>query len=470
MFPPFTTKEAREKCLYLIEQLEKGVCEKTVYKAHQTCSAFLKQVARESVERKNQGVMIGCLVCRHKITNEKIVLFAVSGNAKELVLQEEFCETACVVVPPVVSQDKIDQALQENDLLIHQLTDKINSLKKSMQKRSGESSVTDSENQTELLKLIKQRTQLTDASLQKVFELYTFFRFDEKPVSLKQIIEAHEGKLPPTGTGDCCAPKLLTWAFSHALVPLSMDEVFYGTDTNNKKNKHSYPPCDERCGYILPYILGLEIIYRDEDIVVVNKPSGLLSVPGRGPEKYDSVETRLRMLFPSCIKQPAVHRLDMETSGLMILALNQEAHKKMNMQFAEHGVQKKYVALLDGVLKTSDGKPGPSEGHIELKFRLDIENRPHQIYDEQNGKLGITDWKLLAIEKNRTRIEFIPHTGRTHQLRLAASDKRGLGIPIVGDSLYGSGKKQRLLLHACEITFTHPSTGKLMHFECKSEF
>ena len=184
--------------------------------------------------------------------------------------------------------------------------------------------------------------------------------------------------------------------------------------------------------------MGIEILYRDKDIIVINKPSGLLSVPGKGEDKQDCAEARIRKLFSDAPKQCAVHRLDMETSGILILALNVKAHRILNEQFSEGLVRKKYIALLDGILH---GKP---EGRTELPFRLDTENRPHQIYDAVNGKIGITEWKKISVKKGLTRIEFSPLTGRTHQLRLAAScpvELGGLGIPIKGDSLYGQQER-----------------------------
>ncbi len=190
-----------------------------------------------------------------------------------------------------------------------------------------------------------------------------------------------------------------SYAFSHKYTPISMDEVFFGKNTKNKINLESYPPCDERCGFILPEILGVEILYRDEDIVVVNKPSMLLSVPGRTPDKQDCLVNRIRTIFPDCIEQPSVHRLDMETSGLMVYALKEEPHRNLNKQFENKIVKKEYTALLDGVLAKADGNMAPKnnqkEGHIELKFRLDPDNRPHQIYDEEFGKLGIKKERKL---------------------------------------------------------------------------
>lgn len=460
MFPPFSQESARHYCNKLISLIEKGDVE-------------LKQYGRESLERKGQGLMIGALVCWENSCDgqqkcgRRVVLYAVSGNNKELEtatpLEKLFTEKT-IFVPSIVSSEKIDAALEENDLKIHQLTDQINKLTL-VNKHSAE-------RQT----LITERTALTDSSLRKVFSLYEFTRFDGKKISLNTIISRHNGHLPPTGTGDCCAPKLLSYAFEHGLEPVSMDEVYFGRDTAHKKNGLSYAPCDERCAYILPDILGLEILYRDKDLIVVNKPSGLLSVPGKGEEKQDCVETRLRKLFPQAPAQPAVHRLDMETSGILVLALNSKVHRAMNEAFASGLVHKKYIALLDGVLR---GKP---EGRTELPFRLDTENRPHQIYDAENGKLGITEWKKVGVEKlqcgditkNVTRIEFSPLTGRTHQLRLAAScpvELGGLGLPIVGDSLYGKCENgQRLMLHAAEITFRHPTSGELLHIVCKPDF
>ncbi|MFC7337588.1 RluA family pseudouridine synthase [Haloferula chungangensis] len=203
----------------------------------------------------------------------------------------------------------------------------------------------------------------------------------------------------------------------------------------------------------------LEIIHEDPDFVVVNKQSGMLSVPGRGPEKTDSVATRVKRLYPGCIEQPAVHRLDMDTSGLQLLALNADAHRTLSRQFEQRKTSKRYIALLDGILEANAGT-------IELPFRLDVDNRPIQIYDEVHGKIGITHWEKIGIENGRTRISFVPITGRTHQLRVHSAHPKGLGIPIVGDTFYGDGKKSgELRLHATELGFEHPRTGETLRFE-----
>jgi tRNA pseudouridine32 synthase/23S rRNA pseudouridine746 synthase len=200
------------------------------------------------------------------------------------------------------------------------------------------------------------------------------------------------------------------------------------------------------------------IIHEEPEFVVVVKSSGLLSVPGRGPENLDSVSERIKALYPGCIDQPAVHRLDMDTSGLLVLARTREAHRNISIQFQEGKVTKRYIAILDGEL-------ADDEGVIELPFRLDIDNRPHQIYDPVHGKVGITHWKKLLVKDGKTRIEFKPITGRTHQLRVHAASEYGLGIPIVGDPLYGTGTGPGMLqLHACYISFAHPGTGEICKF------
>ena len=198
----------------------------------------------------------------------------------------------------------------------------------------------------------------------------------------------------------------------------------------------------------------LIIVHRDPAFVVVEKPGGLLAVPGRGEAKQDCVVVRIRRLLPEMIEQPAVHRLDMYTSGLMVLAITAEAHRNLSRQFEQRRVIKRYIALLEGIVTEETGE-------IRLPFRLDPDNRPYQIHDPLHGKMGITRWRRLTVDRGRTRIEFSPQTGRTHQLRLHAAHRLGLGVPIVGDRLYGHGREgDRMLLHASHLAFAHPSTGE----------
>nr|WP_321466331.1 RluA family pseudouridine synthase [uncultured Desulfobulbus sp.] len=208
----------------------------------------------------------------------------------------------------------------------------------------------------------------------------------------------------------------------------------------------------------------VEILYQDQDVVVVNKPGGLLAVPGRGPDKQDCVTARVRRLIPGCIEQPAVHRLDMDTSGVMVLGLTCEAHRQLSTQFSERLVEKQYLALLSGEVEAEAGE-------IALRFRLDPENRPHQVYDPVQGKLGITLWKKRATLCGRSLVAFTPLTGRTHQLRVHAAHPLGLGCPIVGDRLYGSGRLGEMLcLHAARLQFAHPTSGELMCFASAAPF
>ncbi len=209
---------------------------------------------------------------------------------------------------------------------------------------------------------------------------------------------------------------------------------------------------------------GLKIVYQEESFVVVFKPSGLLSVPGRGPDMQDCVVNRLKSLIPDCIEQPSVHRLDMDTSGLLVLALTKEARRNLSIQFQERRVGKKYIAILDGIFDEDSGE-------IELAFRLDPENRPYQVYDPVQGKVGTTRWRKLSVEDGCTRVEFIPLTGRTHQLRLHAAHNLGLGCPIVGDRLYGSGTAPgQLKLHAAFLAFEDPESGERLSFESRPIF
>lgn len=206
------------------------------------------------------------------------------------------------------------------------------------------------------------------------------------------------------------------------------------------------------------------IVYRDDSLVVVEKPGGLLAVPGRGPDRQDCVVARVRRLVPEMIDQPAVHRLDMATSGLMLLAVTIEAHRSLGRQFEARRVAKHYIAVLEGIV---DGEAG----EIGLPFRLDPDNRPYQVYDPVRGRMGITRWRRLATEQGRTRIEFTPLTGRTHQLRLHAAHRLGLGCPIVGDRLYGRGREgESMLLHASHLAFHHPASGKALAFDSPPPF
>lgn len=338
--------------------------------------------------------------------------------------------------------------------------------------------------------LIQKRKALSQDLMKQIHGLYllTNFRGETRPMT-----EVFQGGIP-TGAGDCCAPKLLNYAAKNGLRPLGLSEFYWGRENRSGTRRHGefYPACAEKCQPILGFMLcgreaasrplvprssrqdaklcasaplrEIDIVYHDPDLVVVNKPSGLLAVPGKGDENQDCVVNRIKALYPDCIEQPAVHRLDMDTSGLMVLALTADAHRELSRQFEQRETEKRYIALLDG--EVSGG-----EGTIELPFRLDVENRPYQIYDPVNGKTGITHWKVLSTGNKKTRVEFTPVTGRTHQLRVHAASEHGLGIPISGDRLYGSGTAPgQLKLHASFLSFTHPRTGKRLEFRSEPPF
>lgn len=312
---------------------------------------------------------------------------------------------------------------------------------------------------------IKGATGDTKAISQKAWKevqsLYHFHCFDGSVVCLSDIFPN-----APSGTGDCCAPRLLSYAYSNGKRPLSLCEFFYGSGSHAHKSFHG--PCDSRCKTILPSIVGLDILYCDSDIVVVNKPSGTLSIEGRGEDKKDCIASRVRGLYENCIAQPCIHRLDQATSGLLVLGLTKKAHDTLSRDFEDHKVYKEYEALLDGlILETS--------GDIDLPMRLDVDNRPHQIVDFEKGKSAQTHWERLCIEnrfgRKCTRLRLIPKTGRTHQLRVHCS--HGLGCPIVGDALYGQAPDKeipRLMLQARVLEFSHPVTGQKMRFELESVF
>ncbi|MBQ8989131.1 MAG: RluA family pseudouridine synthase [Prevotella sp.] len=284
--------------------------------------------------------------------------------------------------------------------------------------------------------------------------------------------------LPPGGTGDCCAPKLLQYAYQHGLRPICMAEFWWGPSPKSEVRHHGqfYPACRGKCKPVLTWMLqGLdvdpnpeeagfphlvpEIIYEDEAMAVVNKPSGLLSVPGRA-EDY-SVATWAREKWSDAI--PA-HRLDMWTSGLLVIAKTKEVYTNLQEQFVKRTVRKRYIAVLDGV-------PSQQEGRIELPLLSDPLNRPRQVVDFKRGKSSVTEYKCMAVANSHTLIALYPHTGRTHQLRVHCAHKDGLGCPILGDELYGRKESaDRLCLHSDRLELIHPVTGQQMQFELPYPF
>lgn len=298
----------------------------------------------------------------------------------------------------------------------------------------------------------------------KVQKLYSFHCYDGLIRTLDMIFPN-----APSGTGDCCAPKLLNHAYEVGKKPLSLAEFFYGSGSSNHMQFHS--PCDFRCRPILKHILGLDIVYYDGDIVVVDKPIGMLSIEGKGSDKQDCMASRVRSLYEGCIQQPCVHRLDQATSGLLVLGLTKTAHDRLSFSFEQREVHKTYEALVHGIIEGT-------EGVVDLPIRLDVSNRPHQIVDLENGRCAVTKWRRLSIENRYgtkcTRLELEPLTGRTHQLRMHCT--YGLGHPILGDTLYGNlgldtrCNVPRMMLQAKKLSFNHPVSGEPVTFELESDF
>lgn len=468
MFPPFPEEVARQYCFKLMEQLDscKSLCFGSLCPEDklgtETIPSPNPDFSTDYLFGKAKGQMFGILVCLDSEGNQ-IVLKAFSGQYNGHYIIPGW-------IPPLLDTKEYNKQVEKDDGAIKKLTAKIEQLHS-----NGENEQTKT-----MIQLKEKRKTLSQKSYEAICNLYSIPCADGKHRNLKEIIPdfAKGLILPFTGTGDCCAPKLLGYAFDKGFRPISLAEFYYGkaNNSNTKQHKNFYSPCNQKCAFILPQMLGIEILYRDESIIVVNKPAGLLSVPGRGYDMQDCVVNRVKKLFPQCINQPSVHRLDMDTSGLLVLAFTEKAHKALSKQFMEGTVYKEYHALLlgkpCGAAAFDKNGVEVKEGIIKLPFRLDIENRPKQIYDSVNGKEGITEWQTLEENinipeesKKCTKILFRPKTGRTHQLRLHSMHNLGLGAPIVGDRLYGTRRQnQRLMLHASKIIFFHPESGDRIEF------
>ncbi|MBE9124090.1 RluA family pseudouridine synthase [Tychonema sp. LEGE 07199] len=317
--------------------------------------------------------------------------------------------------------------------------------------------------------LKKQRKELSRELQAQMHAAYTLVNFLGKSRSLLQLMPA--GAIP-TGTGDCCAPKLLHYAAANNLKPLAMAEFWWGPPSGDKIQGEFYGACGDRCQPLMGFLLSglgenksrLPIIYQDDWLIAVNKPAGLLSVPGRYFDTQDSVQSRLQNYFYDGLNLRNVHRLDLETSGILLLARDKETHSKLSGQFADKQVRKVYEAVLSGTVKIDAGT-------IELPLWGDPENRPCQQVNWECGKPSVTGFQVMAREGNHTRVEFLPLTGRTHQLRVHAADVGGLGIPILGDRLYGCrAAASRLHLHARELCFEHPQSGEWLHLQAATPF
>lgn len=334
--------------------------------------------------------------------------------------------------------------------------------------------------ETEIERLKAERKTRSAALQQWLFKQFRMLNARGEERDLCNLFKDTVQKTPPAGAGECAAPKLLQYAYRNGWQPLAMAEFWWGDSPKNEIRRHGYyyPTCKGKCGPILKHMLQglhveknpletdmhwgteLEIMYEDEWLSVVNKPAGMLSVPGKSD--IDSVYGRVRRMYPEATGPMVVHRLDMATSGLMLVAKTKEVHQNLQAQFKNRTVCKRYVAWLDGIVEKK-------EGHIELPLRPDPEDRPRQVVDAVHGKPAVTDYAVLHYDSGRTFISFIPKTGRTHQLRVHSAHPLGLNAPIVGDELYGK-RADRLYLHAEYLGFIHPVSGVYMEIEKESGF
>lgn len=353
--------------------------------------------------------------------------------------------------------------------------------------RSWKARITTLQAQTEdwerRISALKSERKTRSAALQqKLFEQFGMLNYRGEVKNLCEIFGQTVHKTPPAGAGECAAPKLLQQAYLHGWKPIAMAEFWWGDSpkTEIRHHGHYYPACKGKCEPILQHMLqglqveenpmlkrmqvpsqNLEIVYEDPWLSVINKPAGMLSVPGK--EDAVSVYSLMREQYPEADGPLTVHRLDMATSGLMLIAKTKRVHQNLQAQFKNRLVRKRYVALLEGIVPKD-------KGTVDLPLCLNPLDRPRQMVHTEHGKPAITDYQVLErLDGKRTRIAFYPRTGRTHQLRIHAAHPLGLHCPIIGDELYGE-KADRLYLHAEYLEFTHPITGETVRITKEAEF
>lgn len=353
--------------------------------------------------------------------------------------------------------------------------------------RSWKARITTLQTQTEdwerRISALKSERKTRSAALQqKLFEQFGMLNYRGEVKNLCEIFGQTVHKTPPAGAGECAAPKLLQQAYLHGWKPIAMAEFWWGDSpkTEIRHHGHYYPACKGKCEPILQHMLqglqveenpmlkrmqvpsqNLEIVYEDPWLSVINKPAGMLSVPSK--EDAVSVYSLMREQYPEADGPLTVHRLDMATSGLMLIAKTKRVHQNLQAQFKNRLVRKRYVALLEGIVPKD-------KGTVDLPLCLNPLDRPRQMVHTEHGKPAITDYQVLErLDGKRTRIAFYPRTGRTHQLRIHAAHPLGLHCPIIGDELYGE-KADRLYLHAEYLEFTHPITGETVRITKEAEF
>ncbi len=336
---------------------------------------------------------------------------------------------------------------------------------------------------TEQRAALQEERQQRSAALQElIFSRFRPLNGRAEAKDLLTIFEEYNHSTPPAGSGECAAPKMLHYAFQNGLRPIAMGEFWWGESTHGevRQHLHYYAACRGKCHPILGHMLrGLEVeppptrtpeeellralsvIYEDEYIVAFNKPSGLPSV--RGVNHTLSLQSIVEERYPHLnANHLIVHRLDMDTSGIIIVAKSAEVQRNLQQQFATHTIRKRYIALVEGIIT-------PSKGAISLPLSLDHLDRPRQRVDHKGGKEAYTHYAVIASNERGSRLALYPQTGRTHQLRIHCAHHEGLNAPIVGDRLYGN-PSSRLMLHAEQITLLHPSTKRKFTLRAECEF
>ncbi len=435
---------------------------------------ILNQINHEIEVLENSEILKECMLNYQKIQQEALVdIDSQKKKIKELKIERDFIRlnstNLSAIESEVLELELSEQSKSENILLKKMIkfwNYKIDAAKHDLDNVHNE-----------LHNLKAKRKQLSSDLQQQLFKEYSFLNAKSERMSLGEIFLEN----PPAGAGECCAPKLLHYAYQNNLQPICMAEFWWGQSPKSEIRKHKqfYPACKSKCEPILlqHMLKGLEvesspfeynsfqdkeitIVYQDESIIVINKPHEFLSVPGK--QIQDSVYYRIKKVFPLATGPLVAHRLDMSTSGLMIVCKTEEAYKKIQMQFINRSIKKRYLALLDGKVMSE-------KGQINLPLRVDLEDRPRQLVCYEYGKEAVTEYEVIEKRGDQTLVYFYPLTGRTHQLRVHASHDLGLQTPIFGDDLYGK-KADRLYLQAQYIEFIHPYTKETIAFELPFEF
>lgn len=441
--------------------------ESVITKLNSDLHRLLDQEEYQSLVKEKEEILESQKALEEEV-RQKIIEGKQERKEKRKAKKEQLSPTEYEEFNNKLAQESIESKLELKQLLRHQqyVREEINEKLEPYESK--------------IASIKKERVERSVALQDRLFESYQFLNISGETKSLVPIFQGTALKKPPSGAGECAAPKLLQYAFKNNLKPVTMAEFWWGAPPNTAIRTHGnfYPACHGKCEPILGHMLkGIELddnpllinhgqgktidtIFEDEYILVINKPYDLLSVPGK--EIEDSVYTRIKEKHSEITGPLIVHRLDMATSGLMVIAKNEIAYKLLQRQFLDRSVKKTYTALLEGELQQQKGR-------IELPLRLDIMDRPRQCVCYEHGKKARTDWRVDYLRDGRTRITFKPVTGRTHQLRVHAAHKEGLNAPIVGDDLYGK-LDSRLHLHASSITFTHPKSKEVVTFDAQVPF